>query len=167
MQHRKCFVRVTIDTGKVLKYYQCKPLADLPNPFVLGFSLQAKGQTDPYHVMVAADAAINCTCPSWNGPEKCKHTEALIAAGLLPVALIQLLRSRSDLLDQAEAECKRIAEVAMGEQVVHQHDMREAQEQLLDAQNQLRTVEARAVQLQEALAAVPVRRPRRRKAVAA
>ena len=74
-----------------------------------------------YHVRVSPSAAVSCTCPAfvWDRqrgqakntppdqlPPSCKHCEALQAAGLLPVAFVQLLAERTTLLDKAEETVK-------------------------------------------------------------
>jgi hypothetical protein len=108
MKPRKCNLRLVIDNG-VNRFYCVRPLAaaDLPTPFVAGFHLREMTQPNHpvYLVRLAADGAVNCSCPQWQGgAEKCKHADALVAAGMLPVGLVQLIAERTRLLDQAEAK---------------------------------------------------------------
>jgi hypothetical protein len=111
MKPRKCSLRLVIDNG-VSRFYCVRPLAgaELPTPFVAGFHLRE--MTQPSHpvylVRLSACGAVNCSCPQWQrGAEKCKHADALVAAGLLPVHLVQLIAERTKLLDEAE---KKLAE---------------------------------------------------------
>lgn len=87
------------------------PAAQLPNPFVYGFQLTERTQTPHpvYLVRLAADGAINCSCPHWQkGAETCKHAECLRAAALLPVDLVQLVHSYREMLVAAEAKAERL-----------------------------------------------------------
>jgi hypothetical protein len=166
MSNRGCTVRVSITKDGVRREYSVRPLwaEALPSPFVAGFSLSYPGKT--YAVMVAADGAVNCTCPQWGKAESCKHEQALTAAGLLPVRFVQLLAEREASLNKADAELKRIAEAAIEEQMIYQHDMREAQDRIAELEASLAAVSERCAQLQTAHAAavaVP-KRSRRRKA---
>ena len=82
---------------------------------------------------------MSCSCPQHQLAAKCKHADALAAAGVLPCALVGLLLHRSQLLDQAEAA-------------------------LQETKEKLNAVSGRAAQMQTALAAIPRAPPKRRRA---
>ena len=135
MTPRTCFLWVWIanDAGKACRY-TLKPLppAELARS-VAAFRLvnQSKFPNPVYVVRLAVDGQATCDCPQHNFAGKCKHADALLAAGVLPSALVGLLQERTRLLDKAEAD--------------------------------LAAVSARAVQLQNAVAAIPPARPSRRR----
>jgi hypothetical protein len=121
------------------------------------------GPDASYQVLIGPHGEVNCTCPAWNSPEKCKHTEALTAAGLLPTHFIKLLT-------QKQEELTKLCHDASEENAIHCHDMKEAQEKIADLEWRLNSVSDRALQLQDALAvhtAVPPKRTRTRKPKAA
>ncbi|HWG41529.1 MAG TPA: hypothetical protein VN688_02000 [Gemmataceae bacterium] len=120
MSNRKCqlFAEITNAAG-ITKRYFLRPLAtpDLPTPFVAGFRLvnRTDNPAPIYLVRLAADGAVNCSCPQWQRSERCKHADALTAAGLLPIAFVENIRSLTGLLNIAEeklAECDILARPA-------------------------------------------------------
>ena len=135
MNPRTCDLRIFITNDQGLtSYYRLKPLRGA----ALGQSVAAfkvvnscKDPSPVYVVRLAIDGQASCNCPQHNFAAKCKHADALLAAGVLPAALVGLLQERTRLLDKAEAD--------------------------------LAAVSARALQLQNALAALPPARPQRRR----
>ena len=135
MNPRTCDLRIFITNDQGLtSYYRLKPLRRA----ALGQSVAAfkvvnscKDPSPVYVVRLAIDGQASCNCPQHNFAAKCKHADALLAAGVLPSALLGLLAERTRSLDKAEADLAAVA--------------------------------ARAVQLQTALAAIPPRRPSRRR----
>ncbi|HEY7154845.1 MAG TPA: hypothetical protein VH575_12860 [Gemmataceae bacterium] len=120
MKNRICRLFVEIDNGQT-KRYQLFPLAgaDLGPDFAAGFRLVNRtDQPEPiYHVRLTTRGEVSCTCPAFhwdrekgkspNAPPHqpaptCKHCDALRAAGLLPVALVELIQKRTRQLDRAE-----------------------------------------------------------------
>ena len=135
MKPRLCsiFVYITNDGGMTSRY-SLRPLPPAAlGEFVAGFRLcnTSKNPMPLYAVCLAADGQVCCDCPEHVFADKCKHCDALAAAGVLPCALVGLLHERTRLLDKAEAD--------------------------------LAAVSARAVQLQNAVAALPPARPARRR----
>ena len=109
MNPRTCniFVYITNDQGMTSRYtLRPLPPAALAG-FVAGFRLcnttNTKDTMPLYAVCLAVDGQASCTCPAHEHNGKCKHADALVAAGLLPVALIGLLQDRIQQLNQAEA----------------------------------------------------------------
>jgi hypothetical protein len=111
MNTRTYLLTLKLDNG-VTRRYAVRPLpaAQLPTPFVWGFSLteQTQNPHPVYRVLLAADGVVNCSCPQWNKAETCKHADCLRAAGLLPVEFVLLLRARTALLDAAEAKAAEL-----------------------------------------------------------
>jgi hypothetical protein len=107
MNKRLCQLRLCIDNG-TRKWYALRPLAqaELPSQFVCGFRLTGLSETPSplYDVVVAGDGSVNCTCPQWQRTERCKHADALKAAGVLPCHFVQLVRQKNHQLDRLEAE---------------------------------------------------------------
>ncbi len=107
MSTRSYRLCLRIDNG-VERHYAVRPLAaaDLETPFLCGYALTERTQNShpTYHVRLAADGIVNCSCPQWNKAETCKHADALVAAGLLPVRLVEVLAATRHLLDLAEAK---------------------------------------------------------------
>jgi hypothetical protein len=163
-----CVVRLTIDTGASRKAYDVRPMAPVAAPFVCGFRLvNLTDEPRPtYFVRLPLDGKAVCNCRSWQATSSCKHCNALAAAGFFPDQLLLLLQ-------QAQAELQRITDAATTEQMVYQHDSREAQDKIADLEWSLKAVTERACQLQTGLDAVrpslpSPRSPRgRRKRVAA
>jgi hypothetical protein len=176
---------LTISNGAA-KRYTVAPLAgaDLGARFAAGFRLvQTTDNPHPvYHVRLDTKGAVSCTCPVFVHTKKpCKHSEAIVAAGLLPVALVQLLQARTSLLDTAEArvaeanrqaaaalaDLERVAGEASTEQQVHDHDIATLRQRIRELEGELAAVSERALQLQTALAAVgPARRSRKQRKAA-
>ena len=113
MNPRTCDLRIFItnDHG-VTSYYRLKPLrgADLGQS-VAAFKVvnSCKDPSPVYVVRLAIDGQATCDCPQHNFAGECKHADALLAAGVLPSALVGLLLSRSQLLDKAEAELAAVS----------------------------------------------------------
>jgi hypothetical protein len=179
-------VRITIDTGSVRKTYGLVPVAaaSCPSPFVAGFDLVNRAESPPtaYRVLVSADGAVNCTCPSWQHSERCKHADALVAAGLLPVALLDLLRARTDQLHQVEsagaaqlhqveaaglARLEALAADAASDRAVWEHDRERMADQVRQLEADLAAVAGKADQLQRAVDIAAAARPRARRRNAA
>ncbi|HEY7313422.1 MAG TPA: hypothetical protein VH643_28995 [Gemmataceae bacterium] len=116
MKNRSYQLSLKIDDGLTRRYaVRPLPAAQLATPFVWGFSLTELTQNPHpvYRVLLAADGAINCTCPQWNKAETCKHADCLRAAGLLPVEFVLLLKARTALLDAAEAKLAEVSQRAL------------------------------------------------------
>jgi hypothetical protein len=174
--NRKCVVRVGINPGNRWTLYSLSPLkpAELPSPFVAGFTLLNRSNQTRYMVRVTADGAVNCTCPQWQKTERCKHADALRASGLLPVALLEVLASRNQLLARAEstaraAEARGLAQVeavaadAAQDRAVWEHDRATLYDKVRELESSLAAVVERNQQLERGLAAVvPIRRSRTR-----
>jgi hypothetical protein len=113
MKNRTCnlFARISNDAGAV-QLYSLSPLAavELGPDFVAGFRLVGRSVSPSpiYLVRVDRVGKAFCSCPAFARGGKCKHADALVAAGLLPVALVELVASMSGLLDKAE---KLVAEL--------------------------------------------------------
>ena len=97
---RSCRLSLIIDTGRVCKSYRVRPVA-LPDA-VAAFRLLSNEGAD-YLVCLKPDGSCSCECFAALRGE-CKHVGALRAAGLLPVALVELLSQGRQLLAAAEAE---------------------------------------------------------------
>jgi hypothetical protein len=102
-------LRISNGVDRVYSVRKLSP-SDLPSPFVRGFDLYEQTQNPKrrYRVMLAGCGAINCTCPQWQKTERCKHADCLAVAGLLDVDFATLVRSRTELLDDAIAEIDAI-----------------------------------------------------------
>ena len=103
---------LSIDNG-VARFYKLRRVepSALPSPFVRGFDLyeQTQNPKQVYRVVLAADGVVNCSCPAWQQKDSldgrhCKHAACLYVAGLLDVDFASLIRSRTELLDNAVAE---------------------------------------------------------------
>ena len=142
MKPRSCNITVTISNdAAAVSFYSLRPVAaaELGQSAAAFRLVNASRTPSPvYVVRLAVDGQASCNCPAHNRAGRCKHADALLAAGVLPSQLVALLQTRTKLLDEAEAMLK-------------------ATEGKLDA------VSARCVQLQTALAAIPARFPRKRK----
>ena len=137
MKPRTCRIVIAISNDRgVENTYDLRPLApaDLQS-FVAGFRLlkltAALDSRPAYCVRLAEDGQVICSCPLNDKTGRCKHADALVAAGLLPGAMIAVVQQRTKLLATAEEK--------------------------------LAAVSARAVQLQDALAAQQAAGPKRRR----
>jgi hypothetical protein len=173
MKSRSCNLSLTIanDAGKVCRY-SVKPIDG-------GFRLvNLSEQPSPvYHVRLSPEAKVSCTCPIFVRSSTCKHADAIVAAGLLPVRLMEMLINFRRLLDSAEervaeanrqaaaalAETERIASEAGTERQVHEYDAEAMREQSRELEMDLAEVSQRALQLQAGLAAVQSAAPRRQR----
>ncbi len=150
MKPRTCRVVIAIanDRGASASYSLSPlPAADLGQS-VAAFRLV--NLTEPpfpvYTVRLALAGLASCDCPAYLRAGQCKHADALVAAGVLPTAFLSLLQDRDRLLAAAEAECQRLAEAAMMERTVFEHDAAAAAEELAEVRGELAAVAARAVQ---------------------
>ncbi len=113
MNPRTCDLRIFITNDQgMTSYYRLKPLrgADLGQS-VAAFKVvnSCKDPSPVYVVRLALDGQASCDCPQHNMAGKCKHADALLAAGVLPAALIGVLQERTQLLDKAEAELAAVS----------------------------------------------------------
>ena len=98
MNPRTCdlHIFITNDQG-MTSYYRLKPLrrADLGQS-VAAFRVvnSCKDPSPVYVVRLAIDGQATCDCPQHNMHAQCKHADALVAAGVLPSALVGLLLHR-------------------------------------------------------------------------
>ncbi len=187
MKNRSCQLWLAIvSAGGTVKRYSLKPLAaaELGAAFVAGYRLlnRSESPSPVYHVRLSPSAVLSCTCPAfvWDrqrGQAKgalpdqpaptCKHCDALRAAGLLPLGLVQLLAARNRLLDQAEQTIKN--RDLEREAAIRNADSLRAS--IASLESQLRAVTDRALRLQaevEAYHAGPpvIRRPARKRRAA-
>ena len=155
MKPRTCFVRVWIatDAGAAYRYsVRSLPAAELSQVAVAGFRLVnlSRDPSPEYRVRLLDGGEAVCNCRQFDSAGACKHADALVAAGLLPSAILGVLRQRTKLLDEAEAElqqCRRNIDNLL--ETVKNLNERNAQ------------LAERALQMQTALAAGPPARPRR------
>ncbi len=167
MNPRTCNITVTISNdAAAVSFYVLRPVP----PAALGQSAAAfrlvnlsKRPAPVYVVRLAVDGQASCDCPAHNRAGRCKHADALLAAGLLPSQLVALLQSRTQLLDAAEAESQRLAEAAMMERTVHQHDAEAAADRIAELEGELAAVSERAVRLQQEVAVYHARKPQTRR----
>ena len=142
MKPRTCVIHAWIANDKGEKaVYSLRPLppAELAEA-AAGFFLTnlSRDPSPVYAVTVEIGGIVCCNCPQHNRAGQCKHGDALLAAGVLPSALLAALRNRTKLLDEAEAMLK-------------------------ESEDKLAAVSERTVQLQTALAAIPPAKPKRRR----
>jgi hypothetical protein len=174
MSDRTYALSLIIRNGPVSKRYTIRPVpeANIPDPYLHAYTLinhtdSTKGANPIYLVGLDKELTPLCDCPSYTHNSGCKHCAVLVAAGLIHVALFQLLSLRTQQLHQAEEKEQRTAEDAAQAVFVAQHDQEEMQRRIAELEGELALVTERAAQLQLAVAAIPparVRKPRVRKA---
>jgi hypothetical protein len=112
MRPRSCFVQVWISNDKGEKAcYSLRPLpAEELGQSAAGFFLTKITSKDSpvYAVRVEVNGVVSCNCPQYNMTWACKHSDALVASGVLPCNLLSLLRCRTLALDFAEANVQRL-----------------------------------------------------------
>ncbi len=113
MKPRSCRIVIRISNNKSEQNNYClRPLgpAELGQS-VAGFRLE--NLTQPPHavyaVRLAVDGQVTCNCPQHPFGGECKHADALVAAGLLPSALLGMIQERTKQLDAADAEAMHVA----------------------------------------------------------
>ncbi len=168
MKPRTCFLWLWIanDAGKTARY-SVKPLPAAERALsVAAFRLVnlSKFPNPAYTVRLALDGQASCSCPQHQLAAACKHTDALVAAGVLPCALLGLLLERTKQLHASEAEAQRLAEAAIEEQTVHQHDAQWSAERIADLTAAVHNLNERAARLQFEVAAYHAGGPKRRRA---
>jgi hypothetical protein len=113
MRPRSCFVQVWISNDKGEKAcYSLRPLpAEELGQSAAGFFLTKITSKDSpvYAVRVEVNGVVSCNCPQYNMTWACKHSDALVASGVLPCNLLSLLRLRTKLVDKIEADAKKQA----------------------------------------------------------
>jgi hypothetical protein len=112
MRPRSCFVQVWISNDKGEKAcYSLRPLpAEELGQSAAGFFLTKLADSSPvYAVRVEVNGVVSCNCPQYNMTWACKHSDALVASGVLPCNLLSLLRLRTKLVDKIEADAKKQA----------------------------------------------------------
>ena len=114
MKSRTCNIRVTISNdAAAVSFYALRPVpAAEVGQSAAAFRLVnlSKRPAPVYVVRIAVDGQTSCNCPAHNRAAKCKHADALLAAGVLPSQLVAVLQNRTRLLDAAEAEAHARAE---------------------------------------------------------
>jgi hypothetical protein len=165
MKARTCFVQVWISNDKGEN--ACYSLRPVPSEELLGSSVAgffltnlSSDQTPVYAVLVAFNGTVTCNCCQFTLHARCKHADALVAADVLPVGLIDALRGRTELLNHAEAEVLRLADAANEERQLHDHDCEWRSNRIADLNEQLERLEA------ELEARQPKKRGRPRKVAA-
>ncbi len=139
-------LRITNDAGAT-SYYSVRPvLPDVGGPVVAFNLAKLAGPSSPvYLVAVEIGGMASCDCPQHDKAGKCKHVDSMMAAGVLPSALLAALVNRSKLLDEAQAM------------------LQQTEEKLEKAEADLAAVSARAVLLQQEVAAYHARKPQPRR----
>ncbi len=105
-QPRTCWVQIAIvnDKGEQC-VYTCKPVpaAELGQS-VAGYRLtnMTRNPSPVYTVVIESGGIVTCDCPQHGIASTCKHCEALVAAGIVPTALVADLREQKRLLDGVE-----------------------------------------------------------------
>ena len=106
MKPRTCWVQIAIVNDKAEQHvYSCMPVptADL-GPSVAGFRLTnlTRNPSPVYTVVIESGGVVSCDCPQHGFAGACKHADALTAAGVVPTALVAVLREQKRLLDGVE-----------------------------------------------------------------
>ena len=114
MKPRTCFVWLWIanDKGEPCRYsVRPLPAAELSPIAVAGFRLVnlSRDPSPEYRVRLLDGGEVACNCPQFDSAGACKHGDALLAAGLLPSALLGLLQERTKLLDLVEANLAAVS----------------------------------------------------------
>ena len=76
----------------------------------MGFRLTnlTRNPSPVYTVVIESGGVVSCNCPQHGLAGACKHADALVAAGVVPTALVAVLREQKRLLDGVEHDfaCK-------------------------------------------------------------
>jgi hypothetical protein len=81
--------------------YKVRPVRPLPDGTALELALH-NGEKD-YHVTMAMDGSVGCSCMGFNSQSHCKHVDSLTALGILnPAPLMEVRKLYLELIQERE-----------------------------------------------------------------